>query len=194
MPNDHGQVDAASTPGQSAASAAPPRISSSTPDIEARTQQIGRDLFARARRLERTSPSDGWLDRTLMRWGMRDEQLKAQLFRFVDVLPVLNDPRRVNAHIREYLTPVRDRLPLLSGRALRFIPDDGWLGRRVADLARSNARRMARRFIAASDLPGAVAAVQSLRAKSLGFTIDLLGEAVLSAVEAERYQGEYLRL
>ena len=194
MPNDHGQVDAASTPGQSAASAAPPRISSSTPDIEARTQQIGRDLFARARRLERTSPSDGFLDRTLMRWGMRDEQLKAQLFRFVDVLPVLDDPRRINAHVREYLTPVRDRLPLLSGHALRFLPDDGWIGRRVADLARSNARRMARRFIAATDLPEAIRAVQKLREKKLTFTIDLLGEAVLSAVEAERYQGEYLRL
>src|SRR5688500_6824909 len=197
MPNDHGQVDAASTPGQSAASvasAAPPRMSSSAPDVEARTQQVGRDLFARARRLEKSSPSDGWLDRTLMRWGMRDEQLKAQLFRFVDVLPVLDHPRRINAHIREYLTPVRDRLPMLSGRALRFLPDDGWLGRRVADLARSNARRMARRFIAARDLPGAIKAVQDLRRKKLTFTIDLLGEAVLSAVEAERYQGEYLKL
>src|SRR5215218_4059228 len=95
------------------ASSAPPRIPAS--DVESRTQQIGRDLFARARRLEKTSPSDGWLDRTLMRWGMRDEQLKAQLFRFVDVLPVLDDPRRVNAHIREYLMPVRERLPMLSG-------------------------------------------------------------------------------
>ena len=53
---------------------------------------------------------------------------------------------------------------------------------------------MARRFIAASDLPGAIKAVQTLRSKNLGFTIDLLGEAVLSAVEAEHYQGEYLRL
>ena len=165
-----------------------------TTDVETRTQQIGRDLFARARRLEKSSPSDGWLDRTLMRWGMRDEQLKAQLFRFVDVLPVLDDPRRINSHIREYLLPVRDRLPLLTGRVLKYLPDDGWLGRRVADLARSNARRMARRFIAASDLPGAIAAIERLRSTRLTFTIDLLGEAVLSAVEAEKYQAEYQRL
>ena len=172
-------------------SGAPDRM---TTDVESRTQQIGRDLFARARRLEKSSPSDGWLDRTLMRWGMRDEQLKAQLFRFVDVLPVLDDPRRINAHIREYLLPVRDRLPLFSGRALKYLPDDGWLGRRVADLARANARRMARRFIAASDLPGAIAAVEKLRSNKLTFTIDLLGEAVLSAAEAEKYQAEYLHL
>src|SRR5436853_3189215 len=150
-------------------------------DVESRTQAIGRELFGAARRLEKTSPSDGWLDRTMMRWGMRDERLKAQLFRFVDVLPVLEDPRRINTHIREYLTPVRDRLPLWSGRALKYLPDEGWIGRRVAGMARSNARRMARRFIAAGDLPGAIAAVQALRAKKLTFTIDLLGEAVLSA-------------
>jgi RHH-type proline utilization regulon transcriptional repressor/proline dehydrogenase/delta 1-pyrroline-5-carboxylate dehydrogenase len=70
----------------------------------------------------------------------------------------------------------------------------GLLGRGVASLARSNARRMARRFIAATDLPEAIAAVETMRRDRLAFTIDLLGEAVLSESEAQRYQGEYLRL
>src|SRR5512132_605027 len=106
-----------------------------TADLESRTQQIGRDLFARARRAEKTSPSDGFLDRVLMKWGMRDEQLKAQLFRFIDVLPALTTPRQLNTHLREYLGTVRDRLPLGAGAALRMLPDDGFLGRRVAELA-----------------------------------------------------------
>src|SRR2546426_2755644 len=145
-----------------------------TCDLESRTQEIGRDLFARARRAERTSPSDGFLDRMLMKWGMRDERLKAQLFRFIDVLPVLSAPKQVNAHLREYLGTVRDRLPLGAGLALKMLPDDGWLGRQLADFARSNTRRMARRFIAATDLPEAIAAVPALRARKLAFTIDLL--------------------
>ncbi|HZV35071.1 MAG TPA: hypothetical protein VFB72_10905, partial [Verrucomicrobiae bacterium] len=33
----------------------------------------------------------GWL----MDWAMRNESLKVQLFRFVDVLPTLNSPREV---------------------------------------------------------------------------------------------------
>jgi RHH-type proline utilization regulon transcriptional repressor/proline dehydrogenase/delta 1-pyrroline-5-carboxylate dehydrogenase len=165
-----------------------------TPDRESRTQQVGRDLFGAARRAEKTSPSDGLLDRVLMKWGMRDEQLKAQLFRFIDVLPALTTPAQVNGHLREYLGTVRDRLPTGAGAVLKMLPDDGFLGRRVAELARSNTRRMARRFIAATDLPEAIAAIQRLRARSLAFTIDLLGEAVLSAAEAERYQGEYLHL
>ena len=107
-----------------------------TCDLESRTQEIGRDLFARARRAERTSPSDGLLDRMLMKWGMRDERLKAQLFRFIDVLPVLASPKQVNAHLREYLGTVRDRLPPGAGLALKMLPDDGWLGRQLADFAR----------------------------------------------------------
>ena len=67
-------------------------------------------------------------------------------------------------------------------------------GERLAKLTRANARRMALRFIAASDLPGAIAAVEELRRRKLAFTIDLLGEAVLSAAEADRYQGLYLKL
>ena len=163
-------------------------------DVESRTRDIGRELFAAARRLERSASTEAWRDRLMMRWGMRDERLKAQLFRFVDVLPVLASSQQVNGHLREYLSTVSDRLPPGAGRALRWLPDDGWLGRRVAELARTNARRMARRFIAATDLSEAVAAVKAMRARNLAFTVDLLGEAVLSAREAERYQGEYLRL
>src|SRR5688572_9148721 len=167
-----------------------------SPDVESRTQALGRHIFARARHFERTAPSEGVRDRLLMKWGMRDERLKAQLFRFIDVLPVLSTPRQVNAHLREYLgdPSIRALLPPGAATALRLLPDDGWLARRAAEMTRSNTRRMARRFIAATDLGEAIDAVQSLRARNLAFTIDLLGEAVLSATEAERYRDEYLHL
>src|SRR5437867_13345702 len=53
---------------------------------------------------------------------------------------------------------------------------------------------MAHRFIAATDLPQAIEAIDRLRRQRLAFTIDLLGEAVLSEVEAEHYQHRYLDL
>src|SRR3954464_9037009 len=111
-----------------------------TPDVESRTQAIGRHLFARARHFEHSAPSDGWRDRLLMKWGMRDERLKAQLFRFIDVLPVLATPRQVNAHLREYLgdESIRSPLPLGAGTALKVLPDDGWLARRAAEMTRAN--------------------------------------------------------
>lgn len=161
-------------------------------DIEARTREIGRDLFARARHVRGGNGS--WWEERLMDLGMRDPRVKAQLFRFIDVLPALQTPRQLNAHLREYLVPVAHRLPALAGRAVRWIPEDGWVGARVAQLTRYNARRMAWRFIAATDLPQAIRCIQKLRKRGLGFTIDLLGEAVLSEAEAEQYQRQYLEL
>ena len=68
--------------------------------VEERTRQIGRELFARARELGSGEP---WLDRVLMYQGMRDERVKAELFRFVDVLPALSSNEHVTGHLKEYL-------------------------------------------------------------------------------------------
>src|SRR4051812_23816280 len=147
--------------------------------LEARTREIGRDLFARIRR---AGPGEPWWDRWVMGRMMGDESVKAQLFRFVDVLPALTSPAAVNAHLREYLAPVAGRLPGPLGRAVGWVPRDGWLGKRFANLTHFGARRMALRFIAASNLPGAIEAAERLRKRDLTFTVDLLGEAILSAV------------
>ena len=44
-------------------------------------------------------------------WAMRDEGLKVQLFRFVDVLPMLRTNETVVGHLNEYLNEVRSHLP-----------------------------------------------------------------------------------
>src|SRR5262249_49400305 len=59
---------------------------------------------------------------------------------------------------------------------------------------RWNVQRLARRFIAATNVDEAINAVAKLRQQHLGFTIDLLGEAVLSDAEAANYQRRYLQL
>ncbi len=69
-----------------AAQAGPADVDSA---IEADTQEIGRELFAR---LERRSPSifeRRWWDDRILSWAMADESVKVQMFRFVDVLPML---------------------------------------------------------------------------------------------------------
>jgi RHH-type proline utilization regulon transcriptional repressor/proline dehydrogenase/delta 1-pyrroline-5-carboxylate dehydrogenase len=177
--------------------------------LEQRTVSIGRDLFARSRACS-TTAGEGWLDRQLMDLTMRDSAVKAQLFQFIDVLPALNRDDQISRHLREYLEPVRSRLPLGSGRLLSLIPHSSHLGSAppgtngagglfrgvtthlLANLTRTNATRMARRFIAATDVPEVIDAVEELRRRTLAFTIDLLGEAVLSAEEASRYQQAYL--
>ena len=119
--------------------------------LESRTREIGQALLRHARSDRRGG--DSWLQKRAMQLGMSDERVKTQLFRFVDALPALTSSREVNSHLRQYLGPVAGRLPGLTGRAIHWIPRDGLLGRGVAGVAQLGARTMARRFIAASDVP-----------------------------------------
>jgi hypothetical protein len=160
-------------------------------DLDDRTLALGREIFALARAAPAT---ESWWDRKVMAMGMSDEAVKAQLFRLVDVLPVLTTPEAVNRHLREYLTEVKDRLPLSARAALAIIPRNGVLGRVLANTTLKNTRRMARRFIAASDAQEAITAARALRGRRMTFTLDLLGEAVLAASEAVAYQKYYLNL
>jgi RHH-type transcriptional regulator, proline utilization regulon repressor / proline dehydrogenase / delta 1-pyrroline-5-carboxylate dehydrogenase len=169
---------------------------------DARALELGHELFSRARHPRQPKfpilkpwqklLADTRFDDWLMDFTMRDPRLKAQLFRFIDVLPVLESPTQINQHLIEYLWPVRDRLP--GGVALELLPRDGMSGRLLASITRQGARRMARRFIAGSNLRQAAQSILALRRRKLAFTIDLLGEAVLSEEEALRYQQAYLDL
>src|SRR5688500_7382590 len=108
-------------------------------DLERQTRQIGRRLFALARK--KPHGLGGWWDRQLMELGMRDERVEGQLFRFIDVLPALRSPVQINRMAREYLEPVDDRLPRVLAETIRRLPDDGRIGRWTAELAASNVRR-----------------------------------------------------
>ncbi|HMC87965.1 MAG TPA: proline dehydrogenase family protein, partial [Gemmataceae bacterium] len=164
------------------------------PSVEALTQDYGREIFAR---LGRTMPlpfSPSWWDERLMNWTMAAEAVKVQLFRFIDVLPLLHSPAEINRHLREYFNEARAELPRWMTAALPYMPSNGLAGRLLARAARHNAERLARRFIAGSNLEEALRAIAGLRRRSLAFTVDLLGEATVTEAEAERYQAEYFHL
>jgi RHH-type transcriptional regulator, proline utilization regulon repressor / proline dehydrogenase / delta 1-pyrroline-5-carboxylate dehydrogenase len=149
----------------------------SASDSELRIHQIGREIFSRVSSISGFGSPMENIDRALMGWSMRNESFKSQLFRFVDCLPALGNSEDIARHLREYLNI---RLP-------GFSPV-------LAAVARFGAGRMARKFIAAPDVGRAVKAVEKLGRERLAFTIDLLGEAVITEQEAEQYQRKYLEL
>ncbi len=162
--------------------------------LEPRVQAYGREIFGR---LDRQGPvlfTRNWWDAKLMGVSMSNDALKVQLFRFVDTLPYLTDPKEVGRHLREYLHEARDQLPWWARWGIGWIPETGFAGRMLARAAKTNAEGMARKFIAGSNVPEAVAAVQAMRAKGLAFTIDLLGEATVTEAEADHVQKQYLDL
>ena len=164
------------------------------PALEALTLNYGREIFARLGGARLVPLTPGWWDERLMNFTMGAEALKVQLFRFMDVLPMLRSPQEINRHLREYFGEAGATLPTWLRLALPYLPRDGFAGRFLAKAARKNAERLARRFIAGSNLTEGLDAIARLRRRSLAFTVDLLGEATITEVEAERYQAEYFQL
>ncbi|MFO0425067.1 MAG: L-glutamate gamma-semialdehyde dehydrogenase [Planctomyces sp.] len=162
--------------------------------IENRTQEIGRELFDR---LDRRGPSifhGRWWEDRLLSWAMTDEAVRVQMFRFVDVLPMLRDHASIARHLEEYFEDVRDRLPWAARLGLEMTTGNSILSRALAYNARTNAARMARRFIAGSSPEEVLRSVRRLRNDGYAFTLDLLGESVISDRQADRYQQDYLQL
>ncbi|MFN4257662.1 MAG: L-glutamate gamma-semialdehyde dehydrogenase [Gemmataceae bacterium] len=163
-------------------------------DLEQLTQAVGRDLFARVGSRRPVPFGPAWWDERLMGLTMTNEALKVQLFRFVDVLPMLRSPHDISRHLREYFTEVEADLPSWVRLGLRWWPSNGIGSRLLARLARGNAGRLARRFIAATNIEEALQAVAELRWRSQAFTVDRLGEATITEKEADQAQAEYLEL
>lgn len=161
--------------------------------IERRAREIGRELFAKVgggpEPWER-----GWWDDRMMGLTLGDPLVKVQLFRFIDAMPVLKTPAAIRSHLAEYLGEAGDRVPWWLRLAVKLAPA-GTLGERaLAGIARFGATHMARRFIAGATPDEALKTVLALRRQHIAFTADLLGEAVISEHEAERYQQTCLDL
>src|SRR5579883_480521 len=164
------------------------------PSLDERTKQYGREIFARLNRQGPILFTRTWAEDKLMGLGMHDPALKVQLFRFVDTLPYLKQPEDVSRHLREYLHEAESELPWWIRWSTRLIPDRGLLGGLLAWGSRLGAVQMARKFIAGSNVSEAVEAVRTMRNRRLAFTIDLLGEATITEVEADHVQKQYLDL
>jgi RHH-type proline utilization regulon transcriptional repressor/proline dehydrogenase/delta 1-pyrroline-5-carboxylate dehydrogenase len=165
-----------------------------TNDVEALTQDYGRAIFGRLAHDGPLPLAPRWWDERLMEWSMGDEALKVNLFRFVDALPRLHTSTQINSHLREYFHEAGPTLPAWLRLGLRLLPQNGLLGRFVAGTAQWSTRRLARRFIAGTNVQEALRTIAAMRARTLAFTIDLLGEATITEEEAEACQAEYLRL
>jgi RHH-type proline utilization regulon transcriptional repressor/proline dehydrogenase/delta 1-pyrroline-5-carboxylate dehydrogenase len=162
--------------------------------LEHLTRAYGEEIFARIDRRPPILLTPRWWDERLMALTMNDETVKLQLFRFIDALPLLHTPESISRHLLEYFAEAVDDLPDWARKGMRWLPARGWPARFLAKMARSNAQRLARRFIAGSNLDEALAAVADLRRRKLTFTMDLLGEATITEAEAQRSQQDYLRL
>jgi proline dehydrogenase len=147
---------------------------SGRPDpIEAEIRRIGK-------RLARASRGGGLRSRAEdrgMNWLAGRPELRAALFRTVDVAPACADAAELSAHLAAYVPPGRlaDLLHSRPGTVL---------GGRVAELA---VRQMAERFIVGETVPKAAPELTRLWNQGITSTVDLLGEKTVTRSEGAAY-------
>lgn len=158
---------------------------------EVRIHQLGSDLLAKARAHKAGILSSQFYSDALMNWSMKDPNFKVQLFRFVDCFPMLRTPEDVFDHLQDYLSQPDVTVPAPIAAALK-------LGTVAKGMAAGQISKqitgMAQKFIAGEDAASALGNLKDLWSDGIAFSVDLLGEACVSDVEADAYQVKYLDL
>lgn len=159
------------------------RLDQGEDELERSIRQIGSDLASAfpssARHPLRT------LDARAMDFASADQELKAALFRFVDVTPACRSLDDLARHLREFLREVPDAPPPLAA-AMRMA-DIKAARPAIGAAAAAGVRHMAHRFIIGETPASALGVLRDLWQHGVASSVDLLGEATVTQPEAERY-------
>jgi RHH-type proline utilization regulon transcriptional repressor/proline dehydrogenase/delta 1-pyrroline-5-carboxylate dehydrogenase len=159
--------------------------------LQGDVEQRGRRIFELVDKYpERFFTKAGFYQR-LMTLSMRDERFKTQLFRFVAVLPSLRGSREILRHLREYFSDGENGSHPLLEFGVRLAHIFPWVS---APVLRWNVSETARQFIAGRNPDEVIVTLRKRRAQKIGFTVDVLGEAVMSEGEADKYSARYADL
>ncbi|MEA2093418.1 MAG: proline dehydrogenase family protein, partial [Pseudomonadota bacterium] len=159
--------------------------------IEDRIHTLGYRLLETAGRVG-TGFSPAWLDQLVSR-AIGDPRFRVQALRFIDVLPTLQDDTELVQHLREYFSGYELPWPVLSKWGLKH-SDAPWALHIAAPLVRATLRGLSRRFMGGNTVRQVLDTIIRLRSQGMDYTLDLLGEAVVSEQEAQDYQQACLEM
>ena len=160
-------------------------------DFESRVRETGLRLYEL---IEGETPSvfkkEYWMGKIMERC-MKDDAFKVEMFRFVDVFPCLHRQESVAKHLKEYFCRPEQDFPATLQWGLRQVSPKSMAAQMAAKGIAGNIEITGKQFIAGSTPQEALPVLEGLRSQGMAFTADLLGEAVISEAEAEKYQGRY---
>jgi RHH-type proline utilization regulon transcriptional repressor/proline dehydrogenase/delta 1-pyrroline-5-carboxylate dehydrogenase len=153
--------------------------------LEREIQRIGTELHASfpsaLRHPVRT------VDARAMEMASSDQELRAALFRFVDVVPACRSLDDVARHLSDFLDEVPDA-PVPLEAAVRIAHTKA--GRTALGAAAARGvRHIAHRFIVGETPKDALGVLSQLWSRGVASSVDLLGEATVTEAEADRYAG-----
>ncbi|BAW96220.1 delta-1-pyrroline-5-carboxylate dehydrogenase [[Synechococcus] sp. NIES-970] len=164
---------------------------------ESKTQAIARELISatREKRSFLAKLQDQMrLDDKLLGWTMGNPHLRVQLFRFIDALPALPDNTAIAQHLQQYLGESSVELPTTLKNILNFTESNSPPAQLAAATISKAVETLAFKYISGENTKQVLKTIEKLRKEKMGFTIDLLGEAVITESEAAQYQQTYLDL
>ena len=125
------------------------------------------------------------IDEKAMDLASQDAELKAALFRFVDVVPACRSLEDLSRHLTGFLGEMESPPPTV-GVAMKM--GNSRAGRAaLGAAAATGVRRMAHRFIVGEDPQAALGVLRELWKDGVASSVDLLGEATVTQAEAQRY-------
>ncbi|AUC61373.1 bifunctional proline dehydrogenase / delta 1-pyrroline-5-carboxylate dehydrogenase PutA [Cyanobacterium sp. HL-69] len=172
-------------------------INSQISSYEETTQNIARDLIQATRQkgnIFSKLKEQVQFDDKLMGWTMSNPGLRVQLFRFIDALPALQSKPEVARHFQQYLTTEEVELPDALKGILNFSDPNSPPAQIASATITKAVETLAYKYISGETIKEVIRAVEKMRKEKMGFTIDLLGEAVITETEAESYLQSYLEL
>jgi proline dehydrogenase len=125
------------------------------------------------------------LDEKAMELTSSDAELRAALFRLVDVTPACRSLDDLAAHLAGFLDEVHDRPPSIAAAMRMSHTKPGRLALGAA--AAAGVRHMAHRFIVGTTPKHALGELRDLWQHGIASSVDLLGEATVTQAEADIY-------
>ncbi|HAR96669.1 MAG TPA: L-glutamate gamma-semialdehyde dehydrogenase, partial [Deltaproteobacteria bacterium] len=164
-------------------------------ELNARIIQAGKAFF---QNIKHETPSlfdkGRWIGKVLDRC-MGSEELKTQMFRFVDVFPCLSTGDQLGCHLKEYFGGEGHEIPGVLKWGARSADFGGAIGTALLSKAiRHNLHELAGQFILGENKDEAVKNIARLRQEGYAFVLDILGETTVSEDEAEGYTADYIDL
>ncbi len=159
--------------------------------LQAETERRGEQIFHLVDRHPESIFTKAGFYQKMMALSMKDEAFKVQMFRFVDVLASLRDSHEIVRHLDEYFRDMRNGFAPLLQTGVKVAKIAPWFS---SWFLRWNVSGMARQFISGRNPDDAMKTLRKGRKNRIGFTVDLLGEAVVSEEEAEEYGVRCLQL
>ncbi|MBA3420545.1 MAG: proline dehydrogenase family protein [Thermoleophilaceae bacterium] len=151
--------------------------------LEAETLRVGRELAAQ----HPAATRHPWrsLDAKAIELSARDAELRAALFRLVEVTPACRSLDDLARHLGSFLKGLGDRPPPVAA-ALRMAETKA--GRTaLGAAAAAGVRHIAHRFVVGDSPAAAMPTLARLWRDGIGASLDLLGEATVTSREADRY-------